>query len=69
MLFYKNKMILAHHALDFFPTNAKQEINLTLPKNRLTMQKHQLKNFEKVGQKILKVAQVREYTTLVVEWL
>ena len=69
MLFYKNEMILAHHALDFFPPNAKQEINLTLPKNWLTMQKHQLKNSEKVGRKILKVAQVREYTTLAVEWL
>ena len=51
----------------FFPPNAKQEINLTLPKNRLAMQKHQLKNPEKFGRKILKVAQVREYTTLVVE--
>ena len=29
--FYKSKMILAHHALNFFPCNAKQEINLTLP--------------------------------------
>ena len=24
-------MILVHHALDFFPCNVKQEINLTLP--------------------------------------
>ena len=24
--FYENKMILAHHALDVFPCNAKQEI-------------------------------------------
>ena len=29
--FNKNKMILAHHALNHFPCNAKQEINLTLP--------------------------------------
>ena len=28
---FKNKMILAHSALDFFLCNAKQEINLTLP--------------------------------------
>ena len=29
--FYKNKMILAHRALYFFPCSAKLEINLTLP--------------------------------------
>ena len=31
LFFNENKMILAHRALNFFPCNAKQEVNLTLP--------------------------------------
>ena len=32
-------MILVHHALDFFPFNAKQELNLTLPNHGLVFGK------------------------------
>ena len=34
LCFYKNKVILGHCALNFFPCNAKQEINLTLPNSQ-----------------------------------
>ena len=37
--FYENKMILVHHALDFFPFNAKQKLNLTLPNHGLVLKK------------------------------
>ena len=44
--FYKNKMILTHHTLDFFPWNAKKKINLALPYRPISILKNLSKVFE-----------------------
>ena len=44
--FYKNKMILTHHTLDFFPWNTKKKINLALPYRPISILKNLSKVFE-----------------------